>query len=79
MNNVYDKAVAILLKNGWTKINPASFTKDKIEIFFDTSSYVEVYSLSDKQCLYESRLDSIEIINQILSKLQQGSLKYNKQ
>ena len=66
-NNFYDNAVETLLNNGWTKNNPASFTKGDFEIFFDTSSYIEVIRLSDKTNIFESHLNSNEIIIHILS------------
>ena len=69
MADLYNDAVSALLNDGWSKVNPASFTKGNFEIVFDTSHYVEIYVSDSRRCLYESTLDTTEDFNQFLTKI----------
>lgn len=69
MATLYNKATSVLLDCGWAKESAASFTKRDLEVYFDTSSYVQVFDRNSKQCLYESHLCSIGDYNRFLEGL----------
>lgn len=69
MKNLYDKATGLLLERGWLKENPASFNKGELEVFFDTSSYVQVFNRESKQCIYDSHLLSADDYERFLDGL----------
>jgi len=71
MANFYNDAVKILIDDGWTKVNPACFTKANFEVFFDTSHYVEINNVDEKKCLYASPLESNDEFKQLLTNVKQ--------
>lgn len=67
MANFYNDAVDVLLANGWKKINPASFTRGDLEVFFDTSHHVEINNRSTGKSIHYSPLVTREEFEQFLA------------
>ncbi len=60
MTHSYQDTTKILIDNGWTKINPAVFHKNNLELFFDNSHCVELYRIKSAELIIQSRIESAE-------------------
>ena len=65
MPSNYDEFCQIVIANGWKRSKPATFTKDGLELVFDTSSYIEVYRGSER--VAEIRVSSPQDVTAFLS------------
>lgn len=65
-----DKYHRVLLNDGWYAVNAAVFRRGRLELVFDTSSYVEVYAAETR--VAETALRSPDDFKRFLDATTQG-------
>jgi hypothetical protein len=68
----FEDKVDFLRRMGWTERSPMSFVKNDREIFWDTSSAVEIYPANDKnKRLEDVRIETLEDLEKLVKRLEQ--------